>query len=339
MEKIVLIPAYEPNEQLLMLLENLRAAGDLSVVVVDDGSSPDCAGVFSRVENEATLLRHPENKGKGAALCTGLAYIRDAFGPEAVIVTADADGQHRAPDIARVCDRAGAEPGKLIVGCRHFSGDVPLRSRFGNTVTRGVFTMVTGIRLSDTQTGLRAFTADMIPFLLDIPGTRYEYEMNMLLECSRKGVKMLEEPIETVYLDEKNTASHFNTLKDSWRIYKDIIKFAGSSLVGFLVDYSLYSLLFALTGRLTLSNVCARVVSAGVNYYINKRIVFASKESVVKTAAEYFALAACILTANTLLLNLLVKTAGLNEYLAKALVEVALFLISWTVQRNVIFKK
>lgn len=339
MDKIVLIPAYEPDEHLIEVLTELRSAGGLSPVVIDDGSGEKCAEVFRQAEQLAVVLHHEVNRGKGAALRTGLTYISGHFPADAVVVTADADGQHKAYDIAAVGEKSEEEPGKLVVGCRRFSGDVPARSKFGNTVTRGVYRMVTGVSLSDTQTGLRAFTADLIPFMLSIPGDRYEYEMNVLLECTRKGIKLVEVPIETVYLDEKNTASHFDTLRDSWRIYKDILKFAGSSLIGFGVDYLIYSLLIVLTGRLTLSNIGARVVSSCVNYYINKRLVFQSDGSVLRTAAGYFSLAACILAANTLLLNLLVRSAGVNEFLAKVLVEIVLFSISWLVQRFIIFKK
>ena len=106
----------------------------------------------------------------------------------------------------------------------------------------------------------------------EIRGSRYEYEMNVLLECARKGVISREAPIETVYIDE-NASSHFHPVRDAFRIYREIFAFAASSFAGFLVVYGLFSLLSALLGQsmLGVCNVLARIVSATVNYTLNRR--------------------------------------------------------------------
>ena len=96
------------------------------------------------------------------------------------------------------------------------------------------------MKVHDTQTGLRAFRTELIPVLRDIPGERYEYEMNVLLRFARDKIRILEHEIETIYIDN-NAQSHFDTVKDSVRIYKEIFKFSAFSFVGFLVDYSLYN--------------------------------------------------------------------------------------------------
>jgi putative flippase GtrA len=234
--------------------------------------------------------------------------------------------------------------GSLILGCRRFCGEVPKRSRFGNTVTRFVYRTVTGLDVSDTQTGLRAFNASLIPFMLEVKGDRYEYEMNVLLKCARSRVPIREIEIATIYFDN-NEGSHFSTLKDSFIIYRDIIKFAASSLTGFAVDYGLYSLLVLVTGGLgsavsiPLSNITARIVSSSVNYSINRRFVFKNTDSAVKTAAQYFALAACILAGNTVLLSFLVNGLGANEYAAKIITEITFFVASYFAQRFFIFAK
>jgi putative flippase GtrA len=226
----------------------------------------------------------------------------------------------------------------LILGSRALRENVPLRSQFGNTVTRTVFALFTGHPIHDTQTGLRAFHTSLIPALLQIEGDRYEYEMNVLLEFSRGRIPIVEVEISTIYL-ENNSRSHFNTLRDSFRVYKEIIKFSASSLICFGVDYGLYSLLTLATGSLTLANISARVVSASLNYYINRRHVFKSDHSVLKSGLQYAALAVAILAVNTLLLSLLVDHAGLNRYAAKLLTEAILFMASWFIQRYLIFHK
>lgn len=334
---IALIPAYEPEKTMLDLLSQARDAG-FEPVVVDDGSKkPEARELFARARTMATVLTHDRNRGKGRALKTGLAYIRENYAGDYVVVTLDADGQHKTDDARRVCLAAQAEPEALVLGSRVFGAGTPLRSRIGNGATRLVYRLTTGVALADTQTGLRAFTNRLLPELEGISGERYEYEMNVLLRLARQEVPIREVPIETIYINN-NAGSHFSTVRDSCLVYGEILKFSASSLVGFGVDYGLYSLLLALTGRLILANVCARVVSAGVNFTLNRRVVFKSRESLFRSALQYFALAAAILLANTLLLRILADGLGLNRYGAKLCVEAALFIVSFLVQSRVIFR-
>jgi putative flippase GtrA len=213
----------------------------------------------------------------------------------------------------------------------------------GNAITRGVFRLSTGVRVWDTQTGLRAFDSTLLPIMQAVKGERYEYEMNMLLDCARMGIPIHETTIETVYING-NSGSHFNVLRDSALIYGEIFKFAASSFTGFLVDYGLYSLLVLTTAGLgtasvPLSNVTARIVSASVNFTINKKLVFKSDASALRTGAQYFALAACILCGNTFLLSWLVNGLGVNRFAGKIVTEITFFTISWFAQKFIIFKR
>lgn len=195
----------------------------------------------------------------------------------------------------------------------------------------------------DTQTGLRAFDGHLLSKLLSISGNRYEYEMNVLLEFARQKIPMQEVQIETIYFDN-NSYSHFDTVKDSYRVYKEIFKFSASSLVGFLIDYSLFSLLSLLTAGLSssvslyLSNIGAKVVSATANYTINRKLVFRSRAGIAKSAFQYFLLAAGILIGNTALLHGLVDGISMNRFFAKILTEIIFFFLRWFVQHCFIFK-
>ena len=348
---IVLIPAYEPGQSLLELLRDLSDLGcsrgcdksyshtrDTTIIVVDDGSGPDYAQIFDEARSHAIVLTHKENRGKGAALKAGLSYIEEHCVPNAVIVTMDADGQHRIEDAMKICAIARAHPDALVLGGRRFTGKIPLRSRFGNTMTRLVYRMSTGLKVYDTQTGLRAFHKNLLPRMLEIPGERYEYEMNVLLELAKARTPIIEEEIETIYLDN-NSSSHFDTVRDSLRVYREILRFSASSLAGFLVDYAVYSALILTTGSLRLSNIAARVVSASVNYTLNRKFVFRSSRGVLSSALSYFLLAAAILAGNTLILEYLVGSLGIGRLSAKILTELLFFAISWIVQRSFIFKR
>ena len=354
---IALIPAYEPGEKLVSLVHDLRDKG-FDIVVVDDGSGTDYREIFEKVSHDAVVLTHPENRGKGAALRSGLGYImnymaydevartpsgvRELSGRDAVVVTVDADGQHLPDDVLRVARIAGSRRDALVLGSRALEEDVPARSRFGNTVTRHVYSAVTGVRVHDTQTGLRVFSRDLIPALLEIEGDRYEYEINMLLTLATEGYTIIEERIETVY-EDNNSGSHFRTVRDSFRVYKEILRFSASSLASFAIDYCMYALLLAVTGAagmahgLIISNIGARLVSGTANYTMNRKLVFRSRTGFAKSAAQYIALAALILAGNTIVLSLLAGTFGINSMIAKLITEILFFIISWTVQKYVIF--
>lgn len=243
--KIALIPAYKPTDELLNLVVMLSDA-HFKIVLVDDGSGEDYRRIFSAARRFAVVLIHETNKGKGRALKTGLAHIKRQYPENSVIVTMDADGQHSVTDAIKVINAADEDAKSLVLGCRRFSGAVPRRSRFGNSVTRFVFRTVTGSSVSDTQTGLRAFSAGQIPFMLDVDGERYEYEMNVLLKYAKSKIPIIEVEIATIYFDD-NEGSHFNTLKDSFRIYRDIIKFTSSSIINLGVDYGSHSQMAAST--------------------------------------------------------------------------------------------
>jgi glycosyltransferase involved in cell wall biosynthesis len=342
-KKIALIPAYEPSPVLLSLLESLKN-DNFDITVVDDGSGEKFKDIFDKAKQYATVLVHPVNRGKGAALKTGLEHIGKNAAEGSVIVTLDADGQHSVEDAGKVCTAAYENDGALILGSRGFDNNVPARSRFGNGITRFVYRIATGAKVFDTQTGLRAFSYKLIPLMLSIKGERYEYEMNMLLECPRRHIPIREVRIRTIYFDN-NSGSHFNTFRDSARVYREILKFAASSLVGFLVDYTAYSLFVWLLGGLgnavsvPVSNVAARIISASVNFTINKKFVFKSSGSTVRSAVMYFLLASFILAGNTLLLGFLVEYLGVNKYAGKLITEIIFFTLSWLVQKFLIFRR
>lgn len=347
MKIAALIPAYQPDEKLITLLKELRAKTDYFILVVNDGSAEGCEPIFESAKEYATVISHEVNRGKGAALKTGIAYILENTDCDGV-VTLDSDGQHTVADTERTVGALIEHPDSLIVGGRLFSGKVPLRSKFGNSVTRAVFKISTGVFVRDTQTGLRAFSRELMPELSELAGDRYEYEMNVLLNCTARAIPILEIPIETIYIED-NKSSHFNPLKDSWKIYKLIIKFCAptlllfvaSSFVSFIVDFLLFSLLTVfLKGdqNVWICNVLARIVSATLNYLMNKLVVFKKKGKTAQTFLAYCLLAVGILAANTVILHLLVSFTPINPYGGKVIVEVIMFFVSWFVQRFLIFK-
>jgi len=220
MKNIILIPAYEPDKKLSELVNKLYK--DYEVVVVNDGSVEK--EIFNKIEEECTILTHNVNKGKGEALKTGLRYINSKYNDNDSVITVDADGQHKCEDIINLLNVINLNENSFVLGVRNFGKGTPFRSKLGNKITSKIFKHYLNYDLSDTQTGLRAFKVSLVPFLLDIEGSRYEYEMNVLIQCIKKDVPFIQIPIETIYLDN-NKSSHYKTIKDSYRIYKLIRKY------------------------------------------------------------------------------------------------------------------
>ncbi|MBR6322776.1 MAG: glycosyltransferase family 2 protein [Lachnospiraceae bacterium] len=226
MQRVAVIPAYEPNERLLALAEEASENG-FFLLIVDDGSGEAYADIFSQVKNCGKLISYSKNRGKGHALKRALSWLEENKMGRYTVITLDSDGQHTVKDALRLCEKAEEAPDALYLGSRVLPKDAPLRSRFGNDVNRFLFRTISGRPVYDVQTGMRAFSSSLIKMMMDVPGERYEYEMNVLLELVRRDVPILEMEIETIYIDN-NASSHFQPVRDSFRIYGQILKAHGT---------------------------------------------------------------------------------------------------------------
>ncbi len=222
----IVIPAYNPPTKLIDLVDALLTAGQANIVIVNDGSVSSNKSIFDALQKKhsVTVLNHLSNQGKGQALKTGFSFCLHNFADISGIITVDADGQHHVNDVLTVSSMLSEDNNSLLLGSRMFDTKIPLRSKFGNTLTRKIFSLVAGTHITDTQTGLRGIPIALLPYLLTLQGNRYEYEMNMLLVLNKKCIPFKEVPISTIYVDN-NGCSHFNPIKDSFKIYALIFRF------------------------------------------------------------------------------------------------------------------
>lgn len=342
METVILIPAYKPDEALLRTLKALFSTGH-RLLVVDDGSGEAYADIFEKAAAYATVLHQNPNQGKGAALKRGIRYAEENLPECRYLVTADADGQHTPSDILRLIEHLKAEGG-FVIGARKMEGKVPLRSRFGNAMTRFVFLVAGGKKCSDTQTGLRGFTRELFPFMQNIKGERYEYEMNVLMQCAQNGIAIKEIPIRTVY-ENNNESSHFHAIKDSFRIYKTIflnsmlIRYGLSAVFCFLIDYTALEIFEHYISVKALPTLLARCISSPVNYLINRKLVFHSNANKAASISGYIALVVAMAFVKSGLITLLYDTLGFKLIFADILVEIVLFISNFIIQKLVIFRK
>ncbi len=229
---VVLIPAYEPDEKLIELVNRLKSES-FEVLVVDDGSGKKYKEIFSKIKAESTVITLEENCGKGAALKAGMKYISANMPTCEHFITCDADGQHKVEDVVRVREKLLSGE-KFVLTTRTLKKGTPFRSKVGNIMSRVVYALLTNRYLSDNQSGLRGFAISHINWMVNVEKNNYDYEMNVLYYAAKKNIKIATLPIETIYI-ENNASSHFNPIGDTVKIYKSLFKLAMGTPISFLL--------------------------------------------------------------------------------------------------------
>ena len=335
---IVLVPAYRPGDALVHLVSALTDPALRAVVVVDDGSGPEYADYFRRIAQlpNVHVLRHAVNLGKGAALKTGFNHVLCSFPDAAGLVTADADGQHAPADIIAVGTDLIAQPTAVVLGAREFDHTVPLRSRLGNKATAALVRWVVGQRLTDTQTGLRGLPSSLLPSLLRIPLSGYEFELEMLITAKRQSYPVRERKIQTIYIDG-NRSSHFNPIADSMRIYFILLRFSVLSLLTALADNVVFYLAFQLTASIVQAQISGRAVAVLFNYAAVRSLVFHSRNPHRAVLPRYLLLVLGSGLLSYSLIQFLTSRFPIGVMAAKLLAEGLIFIANFTIQRDFIF--
>lgn len=341
---VILIPALDPDEKLRTLINELQNAGFSKIVVVNDGSNSGCQAFFDELQkHDVTVLTHCVNLGKGRALKTGINYVVNCLPQCMGVITVDADGQHTVKDVKRCAEElVGFHNEKtILIGCRVQDDTqikAPLRSRIGNTCTRYILRYLCGLHVSDSQSGLRAIPAKLLPRLMKVSGEGYEFETNMLLEFMDEEIEIKEIPISMVY-ENGNSTSHFNPVLDSLRIYTVILKYSFASLLSAGVDYLAFALMMPYSSNIFLLTFFGRAISACFNFTLNKKVVFKNADSITKQAVQYICLVIASGTVSAFCIQTICSMTGFPVMLIKVAVESLLYFVNFYIQKNYIFRK
>ena len=344
-EVVIIIPSYKPHKEIMnSFIQDLKRHFK-EIVIVNDGSGIEYSEFFNSLESSGMkVLKHNINLGKGRAIKTAFNYCLNTYSNIKGAITADCDGQHSVEDIIACAEQLKQMPQKLIIGTRNFDEEhVPLRSRFGNKLTKTMFSTFIGIKIGDTQSGLRGFGVENMKNFLQISGERYEYETNMLIECKQKGIEIQEVPIKTVYIDN-NKSSHFNPLKDSIMIYKLFFKYVISALTSFGLDIILFSMFLkcipkinmGIINTIIISTIFARIISSIYNFIVNSKLVFKNKNKT--SLVKYFILVIIQMFMSAFVVSELFKILKINETTIKIIVDIIIFIVNFVIQREFIFK-
>lgn len=345
---VIIIPTLNPSKKLINYVKKLKKNFN-KIVVVNDGSDPDLDSIFvDLVEMGVTVYKNHVNLGKGNALKYAFNEILNNDEQCMGVITVDSDGQHSIDDVVACSKALQLNKNKLILGVRNFdSSTVPFKSKFGNKITRFILNFFVGINISDTQTGLRGLTKEQMKLFLSTAGERFEYETNMLIDTKKHGIKIIEVPIETIYI-ENNSESHFNPIKDSILIYKLFVKYIFFSISSFLIDISLFKIFFTFflginsSAPIIIATILSRVISSSYNYIVNSRLVFKNKNK--SSILKYYALALFQMFLSGTLVTLVNETVfNTNQskliVFIKIIIDIFIFAINFVIQREWVFRQ
>lgn len=334
----LVIPTLNPNEDcfydfLLKCQKYFKY-----ILVYDDGSETKYLDFFKKVEKRnIVVLKHYKNLGKGRALKDAFNYILVKHKNIKGVVCADSDGQHDVLDIIECGRLVLSKENTLVLGCRDFNDKmVPFRNGLGNKINRGLFKIFAGLDISDTQTGLRGMDRIVMAKYLDTDGERFNYENNQLLDLINKGINLREFKIKTIYNEVSKSESHFRPFKDSLAIFKTFIKYILGSLSSFFLDIVLFVFFLKMRKNIVFSTILARIISSIYNYFINLKIVFKNRNKF--SFIKYYIL---------VFLQMLISSFGtyvfhvsfdINAIGIKILVDLALFIVNYYIQKKYIFK-
>lgn len=336
---IIIIPAYEPTDDLINFCLVLKTAGFMQCIIIDDGSGEDYKDIFDIISKKTNyiILRNAVNLGKGRALKSGFNYVLNNMCHCLGVVTCDSDGQHSIYDIIKCAEKLQDNPNSLILGYRNFQNkDIPWKSRIGNNLTRLSFRYLCGLNIKDTQTGLRAMPMGCLKSLLYIPGERFDYETNMLLEIKNK-VSIIEFPISTIYESKDKHRTHFDPIRDSLMIYRIILSYFITSVLSTVIDFMVFTILTGSGVGILTSTGIARLIAAVLYFSMNKQLVFKSKGNTVLQVIKYLLLVVVSGTISAYSICLLSIIFPIEIIIIKFIVDTLLFFFNYYIQRTIVF--
>ncbi len=338
----LIIPAYNPEDCIVELVSRLSVQGFNSIVVINDGSAQKYSDIFTKIREikETCILHHKKNLGKGAALKSGFQYVFENLSHKTkTIITLDADGQHRVEDVIKIAYASNDFDKSLVLGVRDFSGSIPLRSKFGNELTKIILKLTNKVSLDDTQTGLRSIPFNFLREALKISSNGYAFELECLLLAKIMDLEIVQIPIKTIYINN-NKSSHFRPVIDSMMIYIVFLRFVFISIASFLIDIVGFVLLYYYSSDIISSTYLARIFSGSLNFIFNKFVVFRShkKDTIVKEFVYYIVLATAIATISAFTVNNITIAYGWNVTFIKIIVDLSLFIIGFLLQKSLIFR-
>ncbi len=337
--RVAIITDCSPEEETLKFVETLKKEGIFSVLVLNRLGDDD----FSKKAKDLGAVICCGLEGETVALCASLAYVRETFVPPYSVALVPFNGCSDIECIFKVFKTVEHTPDAFAV-----SQNVIGKGKFflkGKIVARKfLYRHFTGAEIYGDQSSALGFSDRLLPSFEKLPDNSYEYHIKFLMRCREKGFRVSEVSVPAKFGNSGWTVQK-SSLRSFFKRHMNVLKFCMSSFSAFLVDYLVYSLILAYSEKhinvvnLTFANVFARIISSTMNFTVNRKFVFKAETGLLKSATQFYTLAAIILLGNSILLNFLANVLGINHYFAKIVTEMTFFLLNWTIQSMFIFKK
>lgn len=359
MEKIyVVIPSYRPAVSGFSALTKQICDRGYTLVAVDDCARDAGTAPTVQPDERMILLHHDRHRGRGAAVRTGLSYIQDSLIPadfpdecrenrhlcagNALVAIMASDSLFGADDLELLLDAARRleNRNRLVVGVRHPEKRRSFVQRTWNGLLHGLFRLLVRARVPYDMTGFRVCDASCLPEILELEGEHADYELRQFRWFSRNGEGLCE-----VNIKGKNSPARTNRhiFLDSVRLHLRTIRFTGSSMISSLLEYGIFCLLhYLLCGEMprmgdALAVVISRIIGNGCNYLINCYFVFRRKPD-RKSVLQFAVLTGASIGLCSVMLYLW-KLTGWPVPLCKILADLCVFIVSYFVQKQFIFRK
>lgn len=342
MNYAVIIPMYSKSRKTITLCNDLYELGADNIIVVNDGCrmSDDYSNELTSIGCHIVNIKN--NKGKGASLKAGFIYAYENLYNLKGFITVDADGQHKAEDVMKVARALDLRPDCLILGKRNFKkSKAPFNVRFGNRLSSVYFKVVTGTACGDCLTGLRGIPISLYEMAINTKGDRFDYEMNFLTKCADEKIQFYNVNITCEY--SENSVSNYRLFKDTYLIYRTPLKFATASIGCTVIDlilFTFFTYLFpaSLMWNVVFATLLARIVSGGLNFLINRKMIFKNNGQAKSQVWRFVILFLCIMIASTFLVSTL-SFIPIPVTFMKAIIDLLLWMVNYSVQRKWVFKE
>lgn len=342
MNNAIIISLYRESRRTIKLCNELNELGANNIIIVNDGCKLSDSYINDLTSFGCHIINHQSNKGKGASIKSGIKFAMDELYNIKGFITVDADGQHKAEDVMKISRAMELRPDSLILGSRDFKkSKVPFNLRFGNKLSSAYFSVITGTKCKDSQTGLRGIPSSLYELAMDTKGDRFDFEMNFLTRCADRKIPFYNINIVADYSDNDN--SNFRLIKDTYLIYRTPLKFATASIGCTAVDLILFTVFTYLLPSTLMWNVVfatllSRIVSGGINFLINRKMIFKNDAKAKNQALRFVILFFIIMCLSTILVSAL-SFIPVPVTVTKAIVDLLLWIANYTVQRKWVFKE
>lgn len=346
MSHAVIIPVYKEDQCTLDLCAKLKSLGAEHIVIVNDGCTQKSSFFNELISMGCHIVSIKKRSGKGISLRAGFEFAEKNLYNISGFITADADGQHKAEDIMRVSRALELRPDSLIIGCRDVKkSKLTLLRKIGKSFSQAYFKIITGIYCKDTLSGLRGIPATLYNALMNTDGDKFDYEMNFLTKCADLKIPFFNVNIIAMPV-EKGAKASYRPVRDTYLIYRTPLRFATASIGCTAVDlalFALFNLLMFSNGLLeqfsvALATLFARIVSGSINFLINRKMIFGNNGKTGKQAMRFIILFFCIMCASSIIVTLL-SFLPVPTVIVKAIVDLLLWTVNYTVQRKWVFKE